>query len=203
VTHAIWGLFNQGSQPGKTYMNPVFYHVLPSPVGDLTLVSNGEALTGVYMSDQKRGPDMDPTWQRDEAEFDAVTKQLTAYFVGDLREFDLPLAPQGTDFQKKVWRELCRIPCGETISYGELARRIGQPSASRAVGLANGRNPIGIIIPCHRVIGADGTLTGYGGGLDRKKWLLEHEKLTGSRSALRSLFKEDSRTTRASARATP
>src|SRR5262249_13860777 len=118
----------------------IYYHVVSSPVGDLTLVSNGEALTGVYMSYPKRGPDLDPTWQRDEAEFDAVAQQLAAYFAGDLREFDVPLAPRGTEFQNKVWRELCRIPYGETISYGELARRIGQPGASRAVGLANGRN---------------------------------------------------------------
>jgi len=169
-------------------MTTNFFHVIPSPIGDLTLVSNGEALTGLYLCEQKGGPDPDSGWQRDEVEFDAVAKQLAAYFAGDRREFDLPLAPRGTEFQVKVWRELCRIPYGETISYGELARRIGQPAASRAVGLANGRNPIGIIVPCHRVIGADGTLTGYGGGLDRKKWLLEHEKMTGSRSELRNLF---------------
>ena len=102
-------------------------------------------------------------------------EQLTAYFSGDLQQFELRLAPHGTEFQKKVWQELCRIPFGASISYGELARRIGQPTASRAVGLANGRNPISIIVPCHRVIGANGTLTGYGGGIERKKWLLEHE----------------------------
>jgi methylated-DNA-[protein]-cysteine S-methyltransferase len=168
-------------------MTTNFVHIVPSPIGDLTLVSNGETLTGLYMSDQKGGLDPDPGWLRDEGEFDAVAKQLAAYFAGELREFDLPLAPRGTEFQMKVWRELCRIPYGETISYGELARRIGQPGASRAVGLANGRNPIGIIVPCHRVIGADGSLTGYGGGLDRKKWLLEHEKLTGLRSVSRNL----------------
>jgi methylated-DNA-[protein]-cysteine S-methyltransferase len=182
-------------------MSPVFYHVLSSPVGDLTLVSNGVALTGVYMSDQKGGPDLDSGWLRDEGEFDAVAKQLAAYFAGERREFDLPLAPHGTDFQKKIWRELCRIPYGETISYGELARRIGQPGASRAVGLANGRNPIGIIIPCHRVIGADGALTGYGGGLDRKKWLLEHEKMTGLGSVSRNLFAGGRRTVEKSTRA--
>jgi methylated-DNA-[protein]-cysteine S-methyltransferase len=180
----------------------IYYQVVSAPIGDLMLVSNGEALTGVYMSDQTHGLQPQADWQRDEAEFDSIAKQLAAYFAGDLRDFDLPLAPRGTEFQQKVWRELCRIPFGETISYGELARRIGQPGASRAVGLANGRNPIGIIIPCHRVIGADGSLTGYGGGLDRKKWLLEHEKLTGLRSVSRNLFAGGRRTVEQIARAT-
>jgi methylated-DNA-[protein]-cysteine S-methyltransferase len=165
-----------------------FYHVVPSPIGDLMLVSNGEALTGVYMSDHMGGPKPEPGWEPDGAELEAVAAQLQAYFAGELQEFDLPLAPQGTEFQKKVWRELCRIPFGETISYGELARRIGQPTACRAVGLANGRNPIAIIVPCHRVIGADGSLTGYGGGIDRKKWLLGHEAMTGLRPVSRNLF---------------
>ena len=156
-------------------MTSIYYHVVSSPVGDLTLVSDGTALTGLSMSDQKEGSDPDRGWLRDEGEFDAVAKQLAAYFASELREFDLPLAPHGTDFQKKVWRELCRIPYGETISYGELARRIGQPGASRAVGLANGRNPIGIIVPCHRVIGADGSMTGFGGGIPIKQFLLVHE----------------------------
>ena len=101
--------------------------------------------------------------------------QLQAYFAGELRDFELPLAAEGTPFQQRVWRALCDIPYGETISYGELARRIGQPTASRAVGLANGQNPISIVVPCHRVIGANGSLTGYGGGLARKRWLLAHE----------------------------
>jgi methylated-DNA-[protein]-cysteine S-methyltransferase len=121
-----------------------------------------------------------PLWQRDPEKFQDVSAQLTAYFAGDLREFDLPLAAPGTDFQRRVWRELMQIPFGRSISYGELARRIGKPAASRAVGRANGQNPISIIVPCHRVIGADGTLTGYGAGLDRKRWLLDHE--AGQRS---------------------
>jgi len=104
-----------------------------------------------------------------------VIRQLHAYFLGKLESFDVELAPEGTPFQQRVWKELLKIPYGETISYGELSRRIGNPNASRAVGLANGSNPIGIVVPCHRVIGANGTLTGYGGGLPRKKWLLEHE----------------------------
>jgi methylated-DNA-[protein]-cysteine S-methyltransferase len=118
---------------------------------------------------------MAPLWQRDPEIFRDACAQLTAYFAGDLREFDLPLEAPGSDFQRRVWRELRQIPFGRSISYGELARRIGQPAASRAVGRANGQNPISIIVPCHRVIGADGTLTGYGGGLDRKRWLLDHE----------------------------
>jgi methylated-DNA-[protein]-cysteine S-methyltransferase len=159
----------------------VFYHLLPSPVGGLLLVSDGEALTGLFLSDHKGGPRLkgelapEPAWRLDEGPFAAVCEQLTDYFAGNLQEFDVRLAPDGTAFQKKVWQELCQIPFGACISYGELARRIGQPAASRAVGRANGQNPISIIVPCHRVIGANGTLTGYGGGIERKKWLLEHE----------------------------
>jgi methylated-DNA-[protein]-cysteine S-methyltransferase len=156
-------------------MKPVLYHLLPSPIGRLLLVSDGDALTGLYMDDHNGGPQPQPGWSEAHRKLDRVCDQLAAYFDGGLREFDVPLAPQGTEFQKKVWLELLRIPFGETISYGELARRIGQPKASRAVGRANGQNPISVIVPCHRVIGADGTLTGYGGGVDRKKWLLEHE----------------------------
>jgi methylated-DNA-[protein]-cysteine S-methyltransferase len=107
----------------------------------------------------------------------AAIRQLSEYFAGSRRVFDLPLRMQGTLFQQRVWRQLAEIPYGTTWSYGELAKRIDNPSASRAVGLANGRNPISILVPCHRVIGADGSLTGYGGGLDRKRWLLAHEGL--------------------------
>jgi methylated-DNA-[protein]-cysteine S-methyltransferase len=127
------------------------------------------------MADHKGGPAPEPAWRRDDGPFVAVCEQLTEYFAGKLQEFDVRLAPEGTEFQKRVWHELCRIPYGTSISYGELARRIGQPAASRAVGRANGQNPISIIVPCHRVIGADGTLTGYGGGIERKQWLLDHE----------------------------
>jgi methylated-DNA-[protein]-cysteine S-methyltransferase len=153
----------------------VYYHLLPSPVGGLLLVSDGEALTGLFMSDHKGGPAPELAWRRDEGPFAKVCEQLAKYFAGSLQEFDVRLAPEGTAFQKKVWLELGRIPFGSSISYGELARRIEQPAASRAVGRANGQNPISIIVPCHRVIGANGTLTGYGGGIERKKWLLEHE----------------------------
>ena len=108
---------------------------------------------------------------------DAAARQLSEYFAGDRTDFDLDLAPSGTDFQRKVWTALSQIPYGTTESYGQLALRIGQPTASRAVGLANGRNPIAIVVPCHRVIGSSGTLTGYAGGLERKRWLLEHERV--------------------------
>lgn len=153
----------------------VFYQLWPSPIGGLLLVSNGEALTGLYMSDHKGGAVPQPEWRRDGGPFAQVCEQLTAYFASNLQEFDVCLMPAGTAFQKKVWQELGRIPFGSRISYGELARRIDQPAASRAVGRANGQNPISIVVPCHRVIGANGTLTGYGGGIERKKWLLEHE----------------------------
>jgi methylated-DNA-[protein]-cysteine S-methyltransferase len=106
---------------------------------------------------------------------DEARRQLEAYFAGELRDFDLPLAPEGSEFQLRVWEQLRAIPYGETISYGELARRVGDPAAARAVGLANGRNPLPVIVPCHRVIGADGSLTGFGGGLERKRRLLELE----------------------------
>ncbi len=118
----------------------------------------------------------DPLWKQDRRAFADVIDQLEAYFAGKLEEFDVPLVPEGTPFQQKVWKNLCDIPFGETISYGELARRIGNPNASRAVGLANGTNPIPIIIPCHRVIGSNGKLTGYGGGLPIKEKLLALER---------------------------
>ncbi len=118
----------------------------------------------------------DATWREDRTPLHQTIQQLQAYFAGELEKFTLPLAPQGTPFQLKVWKQLCDIPYGETISYGELARRIGNPNASRAVGLANGSNPIPIVIPCHRVIGSNGKLTGYGGGLPIKEKLLALER---------------------------
>jgi methylated-DNA-[protein]-cysteine S-methyltransferase len=144
---------------------------LSTPIGELLLVSNGDALTGVYMEPHPFEPG-----RRDDALLRPVREQLRAYFAGELLDFDLPLAGAGSPFQAQVWEALCSIPYGRTVSYGEIARRVGLPKASRAVGAANGRNPISIIVPCHRVIGADGKLTGYGGGLDRKHWLLQHEE---------------------------
>lgn len=152
--------------------------VVDSPYGPLTLVATGTELSGLYMVEQRHRPPEetfgapgDPA----DAPFAETVQQLTAYFAGELTEFDLPLHLDGTSFQRRVWAELRRIPYGETWSYGRLADRIGQPTASRAVGLANGKNPVGIIVPCHRVVGSTGSLTGYGGGLDRKRRLLEFE----------------------------
>ncbi len=162
--------------------NTVYYSSMTSPVGELTLTSDGAALTGVYMNPQRYRPRRERNWQRDDAALDEARAQLEAYFAGGLREFDLALAAEGSPFQQRVWQALCDIPYGETASYGEIARRVGEPHAARAVGLANGHNPIAIVVPCHRVIGADGSLTGYGGGLPRKRWLLAHER--GERSLL-------------------
>lgn len=147
----------------------------PSPVGDLLLTADDDGrLTGLYTRH-------DGAAARDDGAFDAVREQLDAYFAGELQEFDLPLALHGTPFQLRVWDELARIPFAETISYKELALRLGDLKLVRAVGLANGRNPVSIVIPCHRVIGADGTLVGYGGGLERKRWLLDHEAVASGR----------------------
>jgi len=149
-----------------------------SPIGRLLLTSDGTTLTGLYMEPSRKAQSTDG-WIEDVsvAPLSAAVRQLTEYFEGTRREFDLPLRLQGTAFQQRVWRELTEIPYGQTWSYGQLALRIDKPSASRAVGLANGRNPISILVPCHRVIGADGSLTGYGGGIERKRWLLVHEGL--------------------------
>ena len=149
----------------------IYYSTLTTPIGDLLLTSDGAALTGVYFE----GRTPDAAWQEDDEVLGEAREQLAAYFAGTLTEFTLALAPSGTPFQMRVWEGLNGIPFGTTISYGEQARRLDRPSASRAVGSANGRNPIPVVVPCHRVIGAGGGLTGFGGGLDRKKWLLEHE----------------------------
>ena len=154
-------------------MNQTYYTVVSSPIDDLLLISDGVTLIGLYMDTATA---VQPTGKKDPGPFREVTQQLSAYFEGDLRQFDLPIRLEGTKFQQTVWAALRELRFGQRISYGELARRIGQPSASRAVGLANGRNPISIIVPCHRVIGASGSLVGYGGGLDRKRWLLDHER---------------------------
>jgi methylated-DNA-[protein]-cysteine S-methyltransferase len=150
------------------------YTIVPSPIGDLVLTSDGTAITGVYMGEPPHG--IDPAWQEDPAPFRVAVEQLGAYFAGERQSFDLDLAPVGTAFQLRVWQALRSIPYGETRSYGQLAAEIGRPGASRAVGAANGSNPLSIVVPCHRVIGADGSLTGFGGGLPRKKWLLEMER---------------------------
>jgi methylated-DNA-[protein]-cysteine S-methyltransferase len=147
-----------------------YFKRMNSPIGELVLTADNRGFTGLYMRTR-----VDESWTEDESPFREAARQLEAYFAGTLKQFDLPLAFEGTPFQLEVWKALCDIPFGTTISYRELACRVGRPTGSRAVGAANGRNPISVIAPCHRVIGADGSLTGYGGGLDRKLWLLRHE----------------------------
>jgi methylated-DNA-[protein]-cysteine S-methyltransferase len=160
------------------------YCHIDSPIGRLLLTAEDDALTGLYMGAPSKQPALDVAWQEQPraSVLAETTRQLTDYFSGARRVFDLPLRMAGTEFQRRVWRELTKIPFGETLSYGQLAQRIGNSNASRAVGLANGRNPIAVIVPCHRVIGADGSLTGFGGGLPRKQWLLSHEGLPGTRA---------------------
>jgi methylated-DNA-[protein]-cysteine S-methyltransferase len=153
-----------------------YYSELDSPVGALLLLGDERSLHGLYMHEQKHRPSLPEGCEQNDKAFRSVREQLRAYFAGKLRDFDVALSSKGSAFQQTVWRGLLEIPFGETESYGQLARRIGNEKASRAVGLANGRNPIGIIVPCHRVVGANGSLTGYGGGLSRKQWLLEHER---------------------------
>lgn len=156
---------------------PVLYDIVDSPVGRLLLTGDEQALTGLYLLDAgSHSATVQPGWIHRPGGFGVAAAQLGEYFAGSRREFDLPLAPRGTPFQLAVWQELALIPYGTTVSYGDVAAALGRsPVASRAVGLANGRNPISVILPCHRVIGADGSLTGYGWGLDRKDWLLRHE----------------------------
>lgn len=156
---------------------------MPSPVGELTLAAHERGLTAVYFAEHTHAPE--PTarrpWVPDDganaasATLRAARAQLTAYFAGELTAFDLPLAPEGTPFQHLVWAQLRRIPFGALTSYGAVARQLGNPNATRAVGAANGRNPLSIVVPCHRVVGADGSLTGFGGGIERKRWLIAFE----------------------------
>jgi methylated-DNA-[protein]-cysteine S-methyltransferase len=149
-----------------------WYTTITSPIGDLLVLSDGIALRGLSMQGGPHPRALDPEWKHDDEPFDQVIAQIEEYFDAKRTTFELPLVLEGTPFQQRVWAALRAIPYGTTISYGELAARIGRPRASRAVGLANGRNPISVIVPCHRVIGADGSLTGYGGGLERKRLLL-------------------------------
>ena len=150
--------------------------IIPSPIGPLLLLASDIGLTGLYMSKNAPSPQEHPDWIEDPAPFKECRSQLDAYFKGRLRKFNLSLDLQGTPFQKQVWLALTEIPYGKTLTYGEQARKIGNPNATRAVGLANGRNPVSIVVPCHRVIGANGTLTGFGGGLERKRFLLNLEQ---------------------------
>lgn len=153
----------------------ISYRTIDSPIGPLTLAGHGSALTNLRMVDQTYEPKR-TDWSADPKAFNDAVDQLGAYFAGELTDFDIELDLRGSEFQQRVWKALLTIPYGETRSYGEIAEQIGAPGAARAVGLANGHNPIAIVVPCHRVIGASGSLTGYGGGLDRKRTLLELEK---------------------------
>ncbi|ALC19653.1 methylated-DNA--[protein]-cysteine S-methyltransferase [Streptomyces pristinaespiralis] len=150
--------------------------VVDSPYGPLTLVATDGVLSGLYMTEQRHRPAEETFGEEDERPFGETIHQLDAYFARELTEFDLPMHFAGTPFQRGVWEQLRRIPYGQTRTYGELAEILGNRGASRAVGLANGKNPIGIIVPCHRVIGSSGSLVGYGGGLDRKQRLLSFER---------------------------
>jgi methylated-DNA-[protein]-cysteine S-methyltransferase len=157
---------------------PLTFTRLATPIGELTLAASGTALTAVYFPTSRHGP---PPVERagwDDGTHPLLARtrtQLEEYFAGSRTRFDLPLEPAGSAFERRVWDALLAIPFGSTTSYGEIARRLGDPRATRAVGAANGKNPIPIIVPCHRVIGADGDLTGFGGGIERKRWLLAHE----------------------------
>ena len=163
--------------PNAATPSGIVHTVVDSPCGPLTLVAREGGLAGLYMTEQRHRPAEETFGPRgDHPVFEPAAAQLTEYFAGDRTGFDLDLRLSGTPFQQRVWSALRDIPYGETVSYGELADVLGQPGASRAVGLANGKNPVGIIVPCHRVIGANGSLTGYGGGIDRKRWLLAFER---------------------------
>ena len=164
---------------------PLVQHtVVDSPYDALTLVAVDGVLSRMYMTDQRHRPREETFGEPDPRPFGEAIRQLDAYFAGELTEFDLPLRLDGTEFQRRVWEQLRRIPYGETRTYGELAEALGSPGASRAVGLANGKNPVTIIVPCHRVIGAGGSLTGYGGGLSRKQRLLAFESGAAEPDAL-------------------
>ncbi len=157
-------------------MPAISYTYLESPVGRLLLAAGQQGLQLISFPDGRHALRPEPGWHEESKSLRETIHQLKAYFAGELHDFNLPLDPQGTAFQLAVWKRLTEIPYGDTISYGELARRIGNPNASRAVGLANGSNPIPIVIPCHRVIGSNGKLTGYGGGLETKEKLLALER---------------------------
>jgi methylated-DNA-[protein]-cysteine S-methyltransferase len=154
----------------------VIYTTMDSPIGELLLLGDGESLHGLYMQAGRHPVPINPRWERDDEAFADVRRQLEEYFAGERSTFDIKMHMEGTAFQRTVWHALTEIPYGETISYGELAKRIGRPDRARAVGTANGQNPIAVIVPCHRVIGANGKLVGYGGGLDNKRRLLELEQ---------------------------
>jgi methylated-DNA-[protein]-cysteine S-methyltransferase len=173
----------------STTSDILYWHEIDSPVGRLLLAGDGASLVQVCFQSGPRPVQPHRSWAADPGPFRAAIAQLAEYFAGKRRSFDLPLAPRGTEFQRRVWRALTEIPYGKTVSYGELARRIDKPSASRAVGLANGANPLPIIVPCHRVIGADGSLTGFGGGLPIKRKLLALESADAEETGPQTTFR--------------
>ncbi len=163
-------------------LTDVDYARIDTPIGVFIVAERDGALKGAWFAGQKYFPDIDPTrgWRETRTPFlIEAQRQIDAYFRGELTRFDLPLAPEGTVFQQAVWHALCEVPCGQTTTYAELARRIGKPRSFHPVGAAVGRNPISLIVPCHRALGSDGSLTGYAGGLARKRWLLAHEGREG------------------------
>lgn len=153
----------------------MYYAQYDSPIGQLLLVGDGEKIHKIVFPDDRRPTEPEESWELQSSAFASLTEQLDAYFVGSLQEFSVSLSPDGTEFQHRVWDALLNVDYGDTCSYRDIAGAIGKPSASRAVGAANGANPIPIVIPCHRVIGVNGTLTGFAGGLLTKHWLLSHE----------------------------
>ena len=169
------GRERRGSAERETDAPPTLHATVDSPLGPLLLAGDGASLQRIAFPRDGRAVAPEPSWRESPADFDEARRQLAAYFGGELRAFELPLAPRGTAFQHRVWRALTTIGFGETIGYGALAARLGAPTASRAVGAANGANPLPIVLPCHRVVGADGSLTGFGGGLATKRRLLAME----------------------------
>ncbi|MFT2817305.1 methylated-DNA--[protein]-cysteine S-methyltransferase [Leifsonia sp. A12D58] len=167
---------DSSSSDAETSNVDIRHRIIDSPVGELTLVGAGDALSAVYFAEHKRRPEATTWGTRDDSAFEGAVTQLGEYFAGTRTDFDLHLAPTGDAFQQKVWAQLREIPYGQTRSYGQLAVLLGDKNLSRAVGAANGKNPISIIVPCHRVVGADGNLVGYAGGLDRKRFLLALEE---------------------------
>jgi methylated-DNA-[protein]-cysteine S-methyltransferase len=165
-------------------MDALHYATLDGPLGPVLVAGDAAGLRHISFLAGNRALRPEPEWVRDDAPLREALRQLRAYFAGELQRFELPLAPRGTAFQQRVWSALCQIPYGETTSYGALARRLGRPTASRAVGAANGRNPLPIVVPCHRVIGSTGALTGFGGGLHLKEGLLALERAHAPASAV-------------------
>lgn len=155
---------------------PVHYAFVDTPVGNVLLLGAGGALVGLFLDQDDRSTHLEQDWLADDGQLADARTQLAEYFDGRRTQFDLEVRPLGTPFQQEVWAALLEVPYGHTASYADIARSVGRPGSCRAVGAANGRNPVSIVVPCHRVIGADGSLTGYGWGVDRKAWLLDHER---------------------------